>query len=114
MEARSRESASLSPSCAARRLGMVAIMEFIRLDAHVPVPVRGRYTYYPSAAETQRDSAGARGGRCFQLLAEIEIAGDAHGVICSHRSRSGGYSLFLRDGKLVFVHDFAGAPSLKS
>ena len=84
---------------------MVAIMEFIRLDAHIPVPVRGRYTYYPSAAETQRDAALPRGGRFFQLLAEIEISGDAKGVICSQQSSSHGYSLFLRDGKLVFVHD---------
>ena len=84
---------------------MVAIMEFIRLDAHIPVPVRGRYTYYPSAAETERDSTGPRWGRFFQLLAEIEISGDARGVICSQQSSGGGYSLFLRDGKLVFAHD---------
>jgi arylsulfatase len=84
---------------------MVAIMEFIRLDAHIPVPVRGRYTYYPSAAETERDSAAPRWGRFFQLLAEIEISGDARGVICSQQSSCGGYSLFLRDGKLVFAHD---------
>jgi hypothetical protein len=89
---------------------MVAIMEFIRLDAHIPVPVRGRYTYYPSAAETQRESAGPRGGRFFQLLAEIEISGDASGVICSQQSSGGGYSLFLRDGKLVFVHAPEAAP----
>lgn len=87
---------------------MVAIMEFIRLDAHIPVPVRGRYTYYPSSAETQRESAGPRGGRFFQLLAEIEISGDAKGVICSQQSSSHGYALFLRDGKLVFVHDTPG------
>ena len=84
---------------------MVAIMEFIRLDAHIPVPVRGRYTYYPSAAETRRDAAAPRGGRFFQLLAEIEISGDASGVICSQQSSRGGYALFLRDGKLNFVHD---------
>jgi hypothetical protein len=84
---------------------MVAIMEFIRLDAHIPVPVRGRYTYFPSAAETRRDATGPRGGRFFQLLAEIEISGDANGVICSQQSSCGGYSLFLRDGKVVFVHD---------
>jgi len=84
---------------------MVAIMEFIRLDAHIAVPVRGRYTYYPSAGETERDSTGPRWGRFFQLLAEIEISGDARGVICSQQSSCGGYSLFLRDGKLVFAHD---------
>ena len=84
---------------------MVAIMEFIRLDAHIPVPVRGRYTYYPSAGETERDSTEPRWGRFFQLLAEIEISGDARGVICSQQSSCGGYALFLRDGKLVFAHD---------
>ena len=94
---------------------MVAIMEFIRLDAHIPVPVRGRYTYYPSAAETRRDGGGAsEGGRFFQLLAEIEITGDAQGVICSQQSRCGGYSLFLRDGKLVFVHDVPDAAPVRA
>src|SRR5689334_21698498 len=84
---------------------MVAIMEFIRLDAHIPVPVRGRYTYYPSAEETRRDVPGRGGRRCFQLQAEIEISGDATGVICSPQSSCGGYALFLRDGKIVFAHD---------
>jgi hypothetical protein len=92
---------------------MVAIMEFIRLDAHVRVPVRGRYTYYPSAADVRKGSMVNGGGRFFQLLAEIEITGDAQGVICSQRSRCGGYSLFLQDGKLVFAHDVTGAPPVK-
>ena len=73
---------------------MVAIMEFIRLDAHVPVPVRGRYTYYPDGAAPQTP-VGINGGRFFQVLVEIEITGDAQGVICSQRSRCGGYSLFM-------------------
>ena len=84
---------------------MVAIMEFIRLDAHIPVPVRGRYTYYPSADETGRAVSDTHGRRCFQLQAEIEISGDATGVICSQQSSCGGYALFLRDGKIVFAHD---------
>jgi hypothetical protein len=92
---------------------MVAIMEFIRLDAHLPVPVRGRYTYYPNGAERQQGPMGIGGGRFFQLLVEIEISGDARGVICSQRSPCGGYSLFLRDGKLIFVHDDPGASPLE-
>ncbi len=88
---------------------MVAIMEFFRLDAHVPVPVRGRYTYFPSAAERERGVARARGRRFFQLLAEIEISGEASGVICSQQSSCGGYSLLLRDGKLIFAHVAADA-----
>ena len=88
---------------------MAAIMEFIRLDAHLPTPIRGRYTYSPSTAETSRDAAGAGGRRYFQLLAEIEVSGDATGVICSQQSRCGGYSLLLRDGALIFVHVAADA-----
>ena len=33
---------------------MAAIMEFIRLDTHMSVPVRGRYTYYAHAAEARQ------------------------------------------------------------
>ena len=84
---------------------MVAIMEFIRLDARIPVPVRGRYTYDPSAAETRRGAVAASGRRVFQLLVEIEISGDARGLICAQRSPGCGFALFLRGGKLVFVHD---------
>ena len=87
---------------------MVAIMEFIRLDAHIPVPVRGRYTYHPSAAETRRES-GPSGGSFFRVLAEIEISGDANGVICSQQSSCGGYALLLRAGKLIFAHVAADA-----
>src|SRR5689334_18574766 len=80
------ERAHLSASCSSRA-GMGAIMEFIRFDAHDLVPVRGRYAYSPSAAETRREMAAPQGGRFFQLLAEIEISGDAKGVICAQQSR---------------------------
>ncbi len=87
---------------------MAAIMEFIRLDAHMPVPVRGRYTYYTSAAEAQADAPAGSEGRLFKLLAEIEVTGDAQGVICAQRSRCGSYSLFVRDERLAFVFDVPG------
>jgi hypothetical protein len=87
---------------------MAAIMEFIRLDAHMQVPVRGRYTYYASAAEARLDSAVGSEDRLFKLLAEIKVTGDAQGVICAQRSRCGSYSLFLRDHRLVFVYDVPG------
>ena len=87
---------------------MAAIMEFIRLDAHMPVPVRGRYTYYTNAAEAKLDSPPGSEARLFKLLAEIQVTGEAQGVICAQRSRCGSYSLFLRDDRLVFVFDVPG------
>jgi len=87
---------------------MAAIMEFIRLDTHMSVPVRGRYTYYANAAEARQAAPPGVEGRIFTLLAEIQLTGDAAGVICAQQSRCGSYSLFLRDDRIVFVFDVPG------
>jgi hypothetical protein len=46
----------------------------------------------------------------FKILAEVEFSKDTKGVIVSQGSRFGGYTLFVKDGKLVFVYNFLGIP----
>ena len=68
---------------------------------------RTSYTYYP---HTQPVSASA-GANCMNrphsITADVEIPEEgAEGVIFSHGGSDGGYSLYLKDGKLHFVHNY--------
>ncbi|HKX72143.1 MAG TPA: hypothetical protein VJM75_12980, partial [Acidimicrobiales bacterium] len=44
------------------------------------------------------------------ILAEVEFAADSQGVIFAQGSRFGGYSLFVKDGRLTYVYNFLGIP----
>jgi arylsulfatase len=68
---------------------------------------RTSYTYYP---HTQPVSASA-GANCMNrphsITAEVEIPDDdAEGVIFSHGGSDGGYSLYMKEGKLHYVHNY--------
>jgi arylsulfatase len=68
---------------------------------------RNSYTYYP---HTQPVSASA-GANCMNrphsITAEVEIPeGGAEGVIFSHGGSDGGYSLYMKDGLLHYVHNY--------
>ena len=47
-------------------------------------------------------------GNSFKILAEVEFTGSAQGVIVSQGSRFGGYTLFVKNGKLIFIYNFLG------
>ncbi|MCJ8156202.1 arylsulfatase [Sphingomonas sp. LaA6.9] len=70
----------------------------------------GRYTYYPGTTEVPEASAARTLGASFKALAEVEFNGETEGVIFAQGSRFGGYSLFVKDGKLVFAYNFLGIP----
>jgi hypothetical protein len=40
----------------------------------------------------------------------VEFTGDTQGIICSQGSRFGGYAMFVKGGKVVFVYNFLGIP----
>jgi len=71
-------------------------------------PASGRYVYYPGTTEIPEASAARTLGNSFKILAEVEFTGDSQGVIFSQGSRFGGYSMFVKDGKLTFVYNFLG------
>ena len=49
-------------------------------------------------------------GVSYKALAEVELTGDAQGVIFAHGSRFGGHALFVKDGKLTYAYNFLGIP----
>jgi arylsulfatase len=78
------------------------------LEYRTTPPADGRYVYYPGTTEVPEASGARTLGGSFRILAEVEFANDTQGVIVSQGSRFGGYSLFVRDGRLAFVYNFLG------
>lgn len=76
---------------------------------HEPL-VGGQYTYYPGTTEVPEASAARTLGVSFKILCEVEFAERSKGVIVAQGSRFGGYSLFVKDGRLVLVYNFLGIP----
>ncbi len=89
-------------------LADLGVLDFIKLEFHNKVPPSGRYTYYAGTTEVPEASSASTHGRSFKILAEVEFTGDSRGVIVSQGSRFGGYSMFVKDGKLTFVYNFLG------
>jgi arylsulfatase A-like enzyme len=75
----------------------------------VPVPPTGQYTYYPGTSEVPEQLAANTHGS-FKILAEVDFTAESQGVIVAQGSRFGGYSLFVKDGTLMFAYNFLGIP----
>lgn len=80
------------------------------LEYKAAKPASGRYVYYPGTTEIPEASAARTLGNSFKILAEVEFTGDSQGVIFSQGSRFGGYTMFVKGGKLNFVYNFLGIP----
>jgi len=91
-------------------LNDLSFFDFIKLEYHVAIPESGRYTYYPGTTEVPEASSASTHGRSFKIFAEVEFTNDSQGVIVAQGSRFGGYSLFVKGGKLNFVYNFLGIP----
>jgi hypothetical protein len=91
-------------------LNDLGIIEFRSLEYTVAVPESGQYTYYPGTAEVPQASAANTLNVSYRILAEVEFTEDSQGVIVAQGSRFGGYSLFVKDGKLTYVYNFLGIP----
>jgi arylsulfatase len=73
-------------------------------------PASGRYVYYPGTTEVPEAAAARTLGVSFKALAEVEFTGDSKGVIFAQGSRYGGYSMFVKEGRLVFAYNLLGIP----
>ena len=80
------------------------------LEFHAAPPASGRYIFYPGTTEVPEATAPRTLGSSFKALAEVEFTGDTQGVIFAQGSRFGGYSLFVKNGKVIFVYNFLGIP----
>src|SRR5262249_40593012 len=71
---------------------------------------RKTYVYYPHTQGVPENVAVKTLNRAFSLTAEVEIPkGGAEGVIICHGSNVGGYTFFIKDKKLQYVHNYVGA-----
>jgi hypothetical protein len=73
-------------------------------------PPRERYVYYPDTTAVPEGVAANVRGRSYKILADVEIGEGCSGVIFAHGSRFGGHSLFIHQGKLIYVYNFLGIP----
>lgn len=68
------------------------------------------YVYYPGTQTVPENVAVKVLNRAHSITAEAEIPrGGASGVVICHGSASGGYTLFVKDAKLHYVHNYVGA-----
>ena len=71
---------------------------------------RKTYVYYPDTQTVPENVAVKVLNRAHSLTAEVEVPkGGAQGVLVCHGSNAGGYSLFVKDNKLQYVHNYVGA-----
>ncbi len=89
-------------------------VEILTLSRPQPSKPRQRYTYYPGTAEVPESVAVNIRGRSYNIAVEVDIQEDqSEGVLFSHGGRFGGHSLYVKDGKLVYVYNWLGEKEQK-
>jgi len=68
-----------------------------------------RFIYYPGTQAVPENAAAKVLNRSHVISAVVDIPkAGAEGVLLSHGGSSGGYTLFVMDGKLHYVHNYVG------
>lgn len=79
------------------------------LEHPAAVPDRARYVYYPGAGPVPEEVAVNVRNRSHTVTAEVEVpAGGGEGVLVAQGSGLGGWSFFLLEGALRYVHNYVG------
>ena len=84
-----------------------AYSELVLQRPHAGVE-RDHYVYWPGTGMVSEEAAVNVKNRDHEIRALVDV-GDAQpeGVLLSQGSRMGGWAFFVRDGRLVYVHNFA-------
>ena len=70
---------------------------------------RDRYTYLPNTQSVPIFAAPKVLNRPHSITADVEIPAEgAEGVLLSQGTAAGGYSFYIKDGKLRYVHNYVG------
>ena len=70
---------------------------------------RTRYVYYPGGSEIPESVAPNIRNRSYTIAVEATIdTEEAGGVLFAQGARFGGHALYIKDGKLKYVYNFAG------
>ncbi|BDZ54035.1 arylsulfatase [Agromyces marinus] len=71
---------------------------------------RSRYVYFPHTSEVAASAAPRLVNRPHTINALVEIPeGGAEGVLVSQGGVDGGYSLYVKDGRLVYTYNYVAA-----
>jgi arylsulfatase len=71
---------------------------------------RDVYVYYPGTQSVPENVAAKVLNRGHSITAEVNIPeGGADGVLVCHGGNTGGYTVFIKDGKLHYVHNYVGS-----
>ena len=74
---------------------------------------RSSYTYYPGTQPVSAYAGANVMNRPHSITADVEIPEEgAEGVIFSHGGSDGGYSLYIKDGLLHYVHNYMASEYL--
>ena len=76
------------------------------LDRPKHLPDRSHYTYYPGTVAVPEPAAVNVRNRHHRITAYVEVTGQPQGVLLAQGSRLGGWSLFVQDGRLHYVHNY--------
>src|SRR3954454_2334136 len=71
-----------------------------------PFPDRSRYTYYPGPVAVPEPAAVNVRNRHHRITAYVDVTEQPSGVLLAQGSRLGGWSLFVQDGQLHYVHNY--------
>ncbi len=75
---------------------------------------RDSYTYRPNTQSIPNFAAPKVLNRPHSITADVEIPdGGAEGVLLSQGTAAGGYSFYVKDGKLRYVHNYVGRQLLE-
>jgi arylsulfatase len=68
---------------------------------------RSSYTFYPGTQSVPLNAGPRLLNRTHSITADVEIPeGGAEGVLTSYGGNDGGFSLFVKDGKLQYLHNY--------
>jgi arylsulfatase len=71
---------------------------------------RTSYTYYPGTQPVAVSAGANVMNRPHSITADVEIPEEGvEGVVFSHGGSDGGYSLYVKDGKLQYVHNYVAS-----
>jgi arylsulfatase len=77
------------------------------LERPLAAPQRDQYVYFPGTQSVPFFAAPRVLNRRHSIRAEVEIPGDgAEGVLLCQGSGAGGYTFYLKDGKLHYAHNY--------
>ena len=70
---------------------------------------RDSYTYRPNTQSVPFNAAPRVLNRPHSITADVDVpSGGAEGVLLCQGTAAGGYSMFIKDGKLQYVHNYVG------